>query len=172
MPSVLFVCTANRFRSPLAEGIFRKALAEHEKEKTTPWEIGKVLDWEAGSAGTWAIPGLPALPHVVEAARQLGIDLSSHCSQRVSEELLARYDLILVVQEAHREMLVAEFPQFKDQIYLLSQVVNHDAYDFPDTHESLQGVMQVSVVMNDLIRRNLHYICVLAIALHNKRVKA
>ena len=172
MPSVLFVCTANRFRSPLAEGIFRKALAEQEKEKTTPWDIGRIGDWEAGSAGTWAVPGLPALPHVVEAADQLGIDLTSHRSQRVSAELLSRYDLILVVQETHREMLVNEFPPFKDQIYLLSQVINHEAYDLPDTYESMQGVMQVCVVLNDLIRRNLHYICVLAIALHNKRVMA
>ena len=172
MPSVLFVCTANRFRSPLAAGIFRQALAEQEKEKTSPWNIGRANDWEAGSAGTLAVSGLPALPHVVAAAKQLGIDLASHYSRQVSEELLSRYDLVLVVQESHREMLLSEFPHLVERIYLLSQVINDDAFDFPDTYDSIPGVMQVCVVMNDLIRRNLHYICVLAIALHNKRVMA
>ena len=170
MPSVLFVCTANRFRSPLAEGIFKKALADQEKEKTTPWNIGKKQDWVVGSAGTWAIPGQPALPYVVEAASQLGIDLSSHYAERVSEPLLASYDLVLVMQGSHRQLLLDAFPHFWEKIYLLSQVVNDDAFDFPDSHESMPGVMQVCVVMNDLIQRNMHYICVLAIALHNKHV--
>ncbi len=83
MPSVLFVCTANRFRSPLAAGIFKKALAEEERQRASSWNIGKASDWDVTSAGLYTVPLLPVLPDVLEAAGQLGIDLSDHRSRPV-----------------------------------------------------------------------------------------
>jgi len=172
MPSVLFVCTANRFRSPLAAGIFKKALVEEEREKTSPWNIGSATDWIVGSAGTWAAPGQTVLPEVLEAAANLGVDLSGHISVRLDSQLLSEYDLILVMQESQREALQHEFPDLQERIHLLSFVVEYASYDIPDTFDSPQGIMGVTVVMNELIRRGLRYICVLAIALHNKRTIA
>lgn len=52
MPSVLFACTANRFRSPIAAARFSHCL-QNEVD---------VQDWRVGSAGTWAEPGLPVFP--------------------------------------------------------------------------------------------------------------
>lgn len=169
MPSVLFVCTANRFRSPLAAAIFKQAVIEEGVKRTSHWNIGDAESWRVGSAGTWATPGQPVLPVVFEAAKQLDIDLSGHRSVPVSERLLSDYDLILVMQESQKEALQSEFPHLREHIYLLSHVVELSSYDFPDTFDSLQEVMQVGTEMNELIRRNLRYICVLAIALHNKR---
>ena len=172
MPSVLFVCTANRFRSPLAAGILKKALAEEETVRTANWNIGHARDWQVESAGTQAVPLQPVLPDVLEAARQLGIDLSGHRSQGLADLTLSDYDLILVMQESHRVELQSEYPELQERIYLFSQVVEYASYDIPDVYQSSQGVMGVCVVMNDLIRRSLRYICVLAIALHNKRTIA
>jgi protein-tyrosine phosphatase len=169
MPSVLFVCTANRFRSPLAAGIFRKALVEEEKARTSPWNIGDSRDWKVGSAGTWTVPGQAVLPVVLEAAKAFDIDLSNHRSAQVSAQLLSEHDLILVMQESQKEALQSEFPHLNEYIYLLSHVVELGTYDIPDTFGSLQEVMEVCAEMNELIRRGLRYICVLAVALHNKR---
>jgi len=169
MPSVLFVCTANRFRSPLAAAIFKKALTEEQSQKELPWNVGNPGDWKVGSAGTWAIPGQEALPDVLEAGKQIGIDLSDHRSQQVDGALLAKYDLILVMQKSHREALLGEFPDLHEHIQLLSEVVDFRSYDIRDTVETFQEVVGVTASLNDLIRRGLRYICVRAIVLHNKR---
>lgn len=157
MPSVLFVCMANRFRSPLAAAIFRKLL--EEKGLTDLWQVG--------SAGTWAAPGQPVLAFVAQAAQAYGLDLSGHRSERVSAELLAGYDLILVMQASQKEALQSEFPALVERIYLLADVVERRTFDIPDTSTSLQGVMDVSADLDDLIRRGLQSICILATYLHN-----
>jgi protein-tyrosine-phosphatase len=172
MPSVLFVCTANRFRSPLAAGIFQKALVEEQRARSTSWDIGRLSDWVAASAGLQALPLQPVLPDVLEAAAQLGIDLSAHRSQRVEDLDLAGFDLIVVMQESHRAALRERYPGLQERVYLFSQVVDYETYDIPDAYHSPQGVMGVAAVLNDLLRRRLSYVCILAIALHNSRVTA
>jgi protein-tyrosine-phosphatase len=168
MPSVLFVCTANRFRSPLAAALFQKAL----RESTDP-EVRSILQrggsWQAGSAGTWALPGQPILPEVEPAAQKLGLDLADHSSRCVSTELLAGYDLILVMQASQKEALLSEFPLLEERIYLFSQTVEGRTYDIPDSFGSEEAVGQVAAAMDELMRRGLRYILVLALALHNKR---
>jgi protein-tyrosine phosphatase len=165
---VLFVCTANQFRSPMAAAIFKKALEQEEQERKSPWPIGRVDDWTVGSAGTWAREGEPVLRDVLEAGKQLGIDLSGHRATMVNKKLLSHFDLVLVMQASHRELLCREYPQFKERIYLLSLVIDQKPYDFQDTHRFLREVMRVGGALEALIRRNMHYICVLAMALHNK----
>jgi protein-tyrosine-phosphatase len=108
------------------------------------------------------------LPDVLSAASQLGIDLSDHWSQRVDNLKLMKYDLIVVMQESHRSALLERYPELQERLYLFSQVVDYESYDIPDAYSSPQGVMGVCVVINDLIRRRLGYVCILAIALHNK----
>lgn len=162
MPSVLFVCLANRFRSPLAAAIFQKSLEER----------GMDACWQVGSAGTWASPGLPPLPRVLEAARGLGLDLSAHRAVRLDEDMLRAYDLILVMQSSQKESLQVEFPALYEHIYLLSHVLERRTYDFPDLSQSEQEVAQVSADLNLLIRHSLDHICVLASYLHNTRMNA
>lgn len=170
MPSVLFVCTANRFRSPLAAGIFTKAVAEEEQMRTCSWEIGAASDWQVYSAGLQAAPMQPVLPAVLDAAGPLGIDLSGHRSRSVDDLNLSDFDLIVVMEEVHRELLTGRHPGLREHVYLLSHVVEYEAYDIPDAYHSPQSIMGVCAIMNELIRRSLCYICVLAIALHNKRL--
>ena len=162
MPSVLFVCLANRFRSPLAAAIFKKSLEEK----------GISACYQVDSAGTWASPGLPPLPRVLEAARELGLDLSCHRAVRLKEEMLKAYDLILVMQSSQKEALQVEFPSLYEHIYLLSHVLERRTYDFPDLSESGQEVAEVSADLNLLVRQGLDHICVLACYLHNIRENA
>lgn len=160
MPSILFVCTANRFRSPLAAALLKQVLAE---------VYGASHSWVVGSAGTWAQPGQPVMPAVLGVARHFGIDLAGHRATRVSGQLLSEYELILTMQSSQKEALQAEFPARSAYIYLFSNVVERGSYDIPDLYQSEQEAMEVGQDLNELIRRGWERICVLAGALHNER---
>lgn len=72
---ILFICTGNTCRSPMAEGLFRKLSAHHP-------------EWQAGSAGTAAWPGQAASPETLHVLREHGVNLSSHESRPVTDELM------------------------------------------------------------------------------------
>jgi protein-tyrosine-phosphatase len=159
MPSVLFVCTANRFRSPLAAALLERKLHE----------LGLADAWTIGSAGIWTTPGQPALPQVSNAAQRFDIDLSGHRSARVSRKLLSRYDLILVMQGGQKEALLTEYPELEEHIYLFSQVVERRTYDIPDSTDSEDGALELASELDSLIQRGFESICVLATFLQNSR---
>jgi protein arginine phosphatase len=159
MPSILFVCTANRFRSPLAAALFKKNLEER----------GITGSWQVGSAGTWTIPGKPVLQAASGAALRFGIDLSGHRSSEVSRGLLREYDLILVMQAGQKEALMTEFPELQPKIHLFSEVVEGRSYDIPDFLSSEQELEEVAQELNALIRRGLDSICTLAARLSTIR---
>ena len=168
MPSVLFVCTANRYRSPLAAAILKKVLDENVNDAGASWGIHGAHAWHIDSAGTWTKKGEPALPLVSAAAGRLGIDLAGHLSKPLNSELLAAHDLILVMQASHKESLQFEFPELTDRIYLLSFVLERRSYDIVDSMASENEVADIVQEMYTLIHRGVRYICVLATALHNQ----
>ena len=123
MPSILFVCTANQFRSPLAALSFGKALQYNRP-------VGK---WVVESAGTWAKAGLAPQPFVVKIANRLGLQgLERHRSQQVSLELMNQFDLIIVMEIGHKEALSAEFHDSQKRIFLLSEIAEGVAYNIAD----------------------------------------
>ena len=93
---ILFVCTGNTCRSPMAEGIARKIIAEKYPDSGV----------SVSSAGLAAFGGLPATQNAVDACAEIGIDISSHRSQGLNTEIAARTDLFAVMTEAHREVLL------------------------------------------------------------------
>ena len=111
MPSVLFVCTGNLHRSPMAEILFRQKVAHREDE------------WRIESAGTWARHGDRTTSEVQLVMEERGLDASDHRSQIVSRRLLRGHNLVLVMAGNHKEALEAEFPDLADRIYLLSEMV-------------------------------------------------
>ena len=114
MPAVLFVCTGNRYRSPIAAATFRSLI------NSTPM----ATRWEVSSAGTWTTPGLPAVPSAIAAARALGLDITDHISCLINTENLGHYDLVLVMETGHKEAIAYEFPLISDRIFLLSAGVS------------------------------------------------
>lgn len=149
MPAVLFVCTANRFRSPIAAAAFQKKLRDEGIE-----------GWQVGSAGTWTDSGLPPAREAVLAARQLGLSLDGHASSPVNEALLSRYDLILVMEMGHKEALESEFPAVKKRVFLLSEVVDGILYDIPDPASSVESSPQeIATEMCDLVWKGFRSIC-------------
>jgi protein-tyrosine-phosphatase len=87
---VLFVCTGNTCRSPLAEAIARKIAAQFGRADVT-----------FSSAGTHAAEGAPATDEALLVGLEREVDLSGHRSRRVTRELLADQDLVLVMSDSH-----------------------------------------------------------------------
>jgi protein-tyrosine phosphatase len=96
MPSVLFVCTANLYRSPLAAAFLREQLKDAPGGKK----------WVIGSAGIWTVPGLPPVPAAIDAAEAPGLDIKNNISTLVNKENLVKYDLVLVMEAGHQEAIV------------------------------------------------------------------
>jgi protein-tyrosine-phosphatase len=122
MPAILFVCTANRIRPPLAEHLLRRRLGNEPLTAT----------WRVESAGTWAEPDLPALPVARQAGAELGVDLSDHRSRRVEDLNLQRFDLILTMERGQRNMLRVEYPEIAERIMTMSEATTGYDYDIAD----------------------------------------
>jgi protein-tyrosine-phosphatase len=88
--NLLFVCSGNTCRSPMAMAIARRLLEERG------WSHVAVR-----SAGTGAAPGRPATDAAIRAAEEAGADLSEHASAPLTRELVAWADMILVMGPAH-----------------------------------------------------------------------
>ena len=93
--NLLFVCTGNTCRSPMAEAITRGLLAERG------WSHVAVR-----SAGTGAAPGVAASPQAVAVTREHELDLSAHASQPLTPELIDWADLILAMGPAHLNAII------------------------------------------------------------------
>jgi protein-tyrosine phosphatase len=112
----LFVCTGNTCRSPMAEGLFRKLLAERLK-----CGEDELVDrgFMVASAGVAAAHGSPPSPEAVEILTGRGVDLRGHESQPVTGQLLSQADQIFTMTRSHRELLVRDFPDVADSVKLL-----------------------------------------------------
>lgn len=114
MKSVLFVCTANMCRSPLAEGLFLRHLGDHKD------------GWRVESAGTWATPGMAASQKSIQVLKEKGVDLGFHRTRAVDEGMMREFSLILVMEQGHKEALQVEFPKYRHKVYLLSEMIGED----------------------------------------------
>lgn len=141
MPSVVFVCTANICRSPVAEALF----ADWLREAAVPG------DWQIGSGGTWAEPGAPASPYSREVLEQLGLGLRPHRARRVDRQMIESADLLLCMTRSQREALQAEFPALAGRIQLLSAMAGL-AYDVSDPYGGpRQGYVEMVSEIRHLI---------------------
>jgi protein-tyrosine phosphatase len=151
MPSVLFVCTGNLYRSPLAAAFFRAQL---------PANICN--DWTVASAGTWTQSGQPVTPETIRAAAKFGANVEGHLSQLIGADLLSRFDLVLVMEKGHKEALIQEFPFASYKIHLISQVVDNLVYDIPDPMNSGQEIEILASDLFKLVGKGFKTICDLA----------
>jgi len=114
---VLFVCTGNTCRSPMAETIFRLLVAERLGCRPDEIERHGVV---VASAGIAAWGGGKASTGAIEAMREAGGDLSGHASQPVTENLIRQADVIWTMTASHRAALLAQFPEAGGRVALLS----------------------------------------------------
>jgi protein-tyrosine-phosphatase len=113
---VLFVCTGNTCRSPMAEALCKKLIAERLRCKVSELEDHGVLVLSAGIA---AMMGSRASSEAMEVVRAEGLSLDEHYSQPVTEQLVRQADIILTMTRSHRLALLAEWPQAAERARLL-----------------------------------------------------
>ena len=106
--NILFVCTGNICRSPLAQGLFTKVVAQNGLKGLT-----------ADSAGVLALPGNSATYLAQRVAAEYGVDLAEHEAKSVSKDLVAWSDLILVMEKSHEDALLGGFPEAAGKVLLI-----------------------------------------------------
>jgi len=108
MKTILFICTGNICRSPMAEGLFRYAMRGRE-------------DYRALSAGLGALDGQPPSAHSVTAMKQLGIDISRQRSRMLTADLVKQADLIFGMTHSHVDTVTLLYPQAAEKTFLLRE---------------------------------------------------
>src|ERR1700756_5323841 len=106
--SVLFVCTGNICRSPIAEGLFRNL-------------VGNRQDIEVGSAGVHAVRGQPPSLYAVQVCESDGVDISDLRSQPLTADLVERATHIFAMTGAHLETIHMLFPHGVEKTFLLRE---------------------------------------------------
>ncbi|MDP0497849.1 MAG: low molecular weight protein arginine phosphatase [Verrucomicrobiota bacterium JB024] len=121
---VTVVCTANICRSPMGE----KLLAHAFEAEGEPLAGINVV-----SAGVSAFSGEPASVNAVRALKKVGLELSSHRSQGVTQSLIDRSLAIFCMTQSHRAMIEMQFEKTTPHIYLFRELIGGGAdIEIPD----------------------------------------
>jgi L-threonylcarbamoyladenylate synthase len=125
--SLLFVCTGNRCRSPMAAAFATSMLA---RRAGVAAEDLLGARYRVGSAGTGVVRAAPATAEASDAARRYGCDLSSHRSRPLTPSLIEESDEIYVMTAAHRASILAFAAEAEDRVHLLDR----SGRDIPDPY--------------------------------------
>ena len=142
MKTVLFVCTGNICRSPMAEGLFRRAVADQN-------------DFQAMSAGLGAANGQPPSAFAVQAVQELGIDISGIRSRMLTPELVQAADYVVGMTHSHVDSILLLYPQAAEKTFLLREF--DDTLDLfeKDISDPIGGSYQVYLHCRDQIEQGI-----------------
>lgn len=107
MKKIMFICSGNTCRSPLAEGLFKKYLQENN-----------ITNVEVGSAGVGAFPGDAISINSILVAGNRGVDISKHRARNINPEHLLTTDLFFCMSESHKQVLLRHCDE--DKIVILN----------------------------------------------------
>lgn len=152
MSVILFVCTGNLCRSPMATGLLRQKLAEKGLDR----------QYQVRSAGVWADDGRPASENAVEVMAERGIDIGDHIAHSLTAEDLAEADLVLVMGQEHAQVLRTTWPQYAWKVWRLGEMSGRRK-DVVDPYlEPIEQYRACAAVLADYIDRGLPRILDLA----------
>lgn len=111
---IIFVCTGNTCRSPMAEALMKKYCMENG------------LDFDISSGGIMLEPDVDVSRNSVIAMQDYGIDISAHEPKAITIDDISEADLILTMTSSHAEFLKNATPQFAQKIYTLAEISGAD----------------------------------------------
>lgn len=121
--SVLFVCTGNSCRSVMAEGLLKKYLKE----------LGR-SDIEVASAGTRSLDGLPPTEETINVLKAEGVAMGDFRSRNVTAEMIKNADLILAMEDMHKDEVLRRASEAAGKIFLLKE------FGKPDNENHEEGI--------------------------------
>jgi protein-tyrosine phosphatase len=113
---IVFVCTGNTCRSPMAELLMRARLAECLNCKIDELEDRRVVVLSAGIA---AAPGCPPASEATQVMRERGLDLARHEAQPLTDQIVRHADLILTMTQSHLQSIIERWPHAVDRACML-----------------------------------------------------
>ena len=116
---VLFVCTGNTCRSPMAEILFNSVCTE---------------TMSAFSRGTSVWGDLPASANSIFAMKEMGLGLDGHCSNPLRKEDIDACDIVLCMTENHRKFICEKYPHAADKAHLIYDFAEGKNRDVHDPH--------------------------------------
>jgi protein-tyrosine-phosphatase len=136
MKRVLFVCTGNTCRSPMAEALLRTRMPESWDEYL-----------EISSAGTSAWGGQPAAENAVAVLEEKGIELGDHRSTLLTREQIIDSDLVIVMEAEHAHFIRSIVPEAEVEILLLGEL-DHGR-ESPDIDDPIGGPGELYAACRD-----------------------
>jgi protein-tyrosine phosphatase len=151
MNSVLFICSANICRSPMAMGLLRSLIEDSSDQ------------WKIESAGVWDMGNQQVAVNTQLVLKERGIDLNDHTSRAVTGTMLSEFNLVLVMEDIHKEVLNLAFPEYTDRIYMLSEMVG-EVYDIVDPiGGALADFEETAQEMERILTESFEKISILAV---------
>ena len=108
---ILFVCTGNSCRSVMAQGLLQHRLKQLEHKLTAPIHVE--------SAGVFAIQGMPPSAETATLLQAIGVDVSGHMAQPLTDELVKLSDMIFAMEWFHLEEILRRSPHARQKVKLL-----------------------------------------------------
>lgn len=131
--SIVFVCTGNTCRSPMAEALCRRLVSQRLGCTDAEVEDRGII---IASAGIAAMTGGRATDEAVQVLCSRGLQLGEHLSQPLREPLVRNADLIFTMTRNHREAILAQWPEAADRTYVLDP-------DGRDIHDPIGGTPEM-----------------------------
>jgi glycine hydroxymethyltransferase len=142
MKTVLFVCTGNICRSPMAEGLFRHAVQGQGEYRVI-------------SAGLGAMEGQPPSAYAVQAVRELGIDISGQRSRMLTHELVQQADYIFGMTHSHIDTVMMLYPFAAEKTFLLREFDETlDTFE-KDISDPIGGSYEIYLTCRDQLEQGI-----------------